>query len=82
MANLRGGLKSCRTSLTSSWRGSKGRIIRKDGKFVDIVEAKDADEEIKKVKEVHAGYLCCYTRSIYALVCDIANFYLLPVLLQ
>ncbi|MCD6220156.1 NTP transferase domain-containing protein [Candidatus Calescamantes bacterium] len=45
--------------------GSKGRIIRKDGKFVDIVEAKDADEEIKKVKEVHAGYLCCYTRSIY-----------------
>ncbi len=45
--------------------GSKGRIIRKEGKFIDIVEAKDAGEDIKHIKEVHAGYLCCYTRSIY-----------------
>ena len=27
--------------------GSKGRIIRKEGKFVDIIEARDADEETK-----------------------------------
>ena len=45
--------------------GTKGRIIRKDGVFVDIVEYKDADENIKKIKEVHAGYLCCYSRSIF-----------------
>ncbi|HPC28966.1 MAG TPA: NTP transferase domain-containing protein [Candidatus Ratteibacteria bacterium] len=45
--------------------GSKGRIIRKNGKFVDVVETKDADSEILKINEVNAGFIVCETRSIY-----------------
>ena len=48
--------------------GKKGRIIRKNGKFVDIVEYLDADEETRKIKEIHAGYLCCYSRSIFKML--------------
>jgi len=45
--------------------GSKGRIIRKNNKFVDVIEFKDADEKTRGIKEVNAGCLVCYTRSIY-----------------
>ena len=45
--------------------GSKGRIIRENGKFLDIIEAKDADEEIRKIKEVNTGFLVCSAGTIY-----------------
>jgi len=45
--------------------GSKGRIIRKNGKFVDVIEAKDAVSEVLKIKEVNAGFIVCEARSIY-----------------
>ena len=45
--------------------GSKGRVIREDGEFRNIVEARDASEEIKQIKEVHAGFLCAKSRYLY-----------------
>ncbi|HPP66386.1 MAG TPA: NTP transferase domain-containing protein [bacterium] len=45
--------------------GSKGRIIREKGKFARVIEAKDADPEILKIKEVNAGFLVCEAHSIY-----------------
>jgi len=45
--------------------GSKGRIIRENGKFFDIIEAKDAGEEILKIKEVNTGFLVCFAGTIY-----------------
>lgn len=44
---------------------SKGRVIRHEGKFVDIVEAKDADETTLAIREVNAGFIVCNTATIY-----------------
>ncbi len=35
-----------------------GRIVRQNGKIKAIVEFKDADDEIKKIKEVNPAYYC------------------------
>lgn len=53
--------------------GSKGRIIRKNGKFLKVVEAKDADQKTLKIKEVNAGFLVCEARSIYKQLRKISN---------
>jgi len=37
---------------------SKGRIVRKDGRFERIVEASDATGEELAIREVHAGFFC------------------------
>jgi len=45
--------------------GSKGRVIRIDGRFAGVIEAKDADETTLQIKEVNAGFIVCESRSIY-----------------
>ncbi|MCX7705784.1 MAG: NTP transferase domain-containing protein, partial [bacterium] len=45
--------------------GSKGRIVRINGKFIGVVEVKDANDEILKIKEVNAGFLVCESQTIY-----------------
>ncbi|MGB9642979.1 MAG: NTP transferase domain-containing protein [Candidatus Ratteibacteria bacterium] len=45
--------------------GSKGRVIRVDGKFTKVIEAKDADEKTLQIKEVNAGFIVCESDSIY-----------------
>lgn len=44
-----------------------GRIVRKDGKVVAIVEHKDASEEIKSIREVNTGILA--VRAAYLNEC-------------
>ncbi|MCM8821286.1 MAG: NTP transferase domain-containing protein [Candidatus Omnitrophica bacterium] len=53
--------------------GSKGRIIRINGRFSKVVEAKDADEEILKINEVNAGFIVCESESIYRELRKITN---------
>jgi len=53
--------------------GSKGRIIRIDGKFAKVVEAKDADKETLAIKEVNAGFIVCGSGSIYKELRKISN---------
>jgi len=45
--------------------GGKGRIIRQEGRFKDVIEVRDASEDIKKIKEVHAGFLCAKSKHLY-----------------
>lgn len=62
--NLDGILLSCEVKNSYAY----GRIIKKDGKVVDIVEEKDATEEQKKIKEINVGvYIFKYDKLIYAL---------------
>ncbi|HOK79243.1 MAG TPA: NTP transferase domain-containing protein [bacterium] len=53
--------------------GSKGRVVRIDGKFAGVVEAKDADEKILQIKEVNAGFIVCESNSIYQELRKIKN---------
>ena len=53
--------------------GSKGRIIRINGRFSKVVEAKDADEEILKINEVNAGFIVCESDSIYRELRKVTN---------
>lgn len=53
--------------------GSKGRIIRKNGKFERVVEARDADESILNIKEVNAGFIVCQSGSIFNQLRKIKN---------
>ncbi len=53
--------------------GSKGRIIRKNGKLTGVIEARDADPEILRIKEVNAGFIVCESRSIYKQLRKISN---------
>jgi len=49
-------------------RHQYGRIIKKDGNVVDVVEEKEATEEQKKIKEVNTGvYIFKYKSLIDAL---------------
>ncbi|MCX7704813.1 MAG: UDP-N-acetylglucosamine pyrophosphorylase, partial [bacterium] len=45
--------------------GSKGRIVRINGKFAGVVEVRDANKKILKIKEVNAGFLVCESKTIY-----------------
>ena len=47
---------------------TRGRIIRKDGKFKDIIEDKDATPEIRKIKEIHGGFLCAKIDNLFNLL--------------
>ncbi|MCM8816204.1 MAG: NTP transferase domain-containing protein [Candidatus Omnitrophica bacterium] len=53
--------------------GSKGRIIRVNGKFAGVVEVKDATEEILKIKEVNAGFIVCESETVYKELRKIKN---------
>lgn len=62
--NLDGILLSCEVKNSYAY----GRIIKKDGKVVNIIEEKDATEEEKKIKEINVGvYIFKYDKLIYAL---------------
>lgn len=43
----------------------KGRIIRKNGKFVGVIEYRDATEEQRKIKEVNSGFLCVKSENLF-----------------
>jgi len=43
-----------------------GRIVRgSDGNFIDIVEEKDADEEIKKISEINSGIYIVDNKNLF-----------------
>lgn len=42
-----------------------GRIVKENGKFIRIVEEKDADEEQKKIKEVNSGTYIFKSRYLF-----------------
>ena len=50
-----------------------GRIIKKDGKVVDIIEEKEATEEQKKIKEVNTGVYIFKYKSLVEAVEKIDN---------
>lgn len=53
--------------------GSKGRILRINGEFTGVIEAKDANEEILKINEVNAGFIICESDNIYRELRKIKN---------
>lgn len=50
-----------------------GRIVKENGKFIGIVEEKEATEEIKKIKEVNAGVYCCNSKELFKALDKIDN---------
>ncbi|MCR4942002.1 MAG: bifunctional UDP-N-acetylglucosamine diphosphorylase/glucosamine-1-phosphate N-acetyltransferase GlmU [Campylobacter sp.] len=50
-----------------------GRVLEKDGKVVDIIEQKDADETQKLIKRVNAGCYCFKTESLNKILPQISN---------
>ncbi|MGL5001285.1 MAG: bifunctional UDP-N-acetylglucosamine diphosphorylase/glucosamine-1-phosphate N-acetyltransferase GlmU [Cetobacterium sp.] len=58
--------KSTTTILTSIYQNpfGYGRILKKDGEVVGIIEEKEATDEIKKIKEVNAGVYCFESREL------------------
>lgn len=61
---LDGILLSCEVKNSYAY----GRIIKDNGKVVNIIEEKDATEEEKKIKEINVGvYIFKYDKLIYAL---------------
>ena len=43
-----------------------GRIIRKQNEILKIIEELDADDYIKKIKEVNAGTYCCKSNHLFS----------------
>ncbi len=52
-----------------------GRIVRKDNSdiLLDIVEHKDADEEIRKIAEINSGTFCFNSRDLFGALHEIGN---------
>jgi bifunctional UDP-N-acetylglucosamine pyrophosphorylase / glucosamine-1-phosphate N-acetyltransferase len=50
-----------------------GRMVRKDGKIVSIVEEKDADPETKQIKEINTGILVCPTPALKRWLTGLSN---------
>ena len=63
------------TILTSIYENpfGYGRIVKEDGLVKAIVEEKEADEEVKKIKEVNAGVYCFNSRELFAALSKINN---------
>lgn len=53
--------------------GNKGRIIRINGRFSGVVEAKDANDEILKIKEVNTGFIVAESKDLYKELRKIKN---------
>ncbi len=52
-----------------------GRIIRRNGSdiLLDIIEEKDADAEIKKIKEINSGTFCFNSRDLFETLDKVGN---------
>lgn len=51
-----------------------GRIVRdEDGRFREIVEQKDASEEIKQIKEICTGIYCYDTVKLFSALAQVGN---------
>ena len=50
-----------------------GRIVKENGNVVGIVEEKEANDEIKKIKEVNAGVYCCNSKELFKALDRIDN---------
>lgn len=50
-----------------------GRIVKKDGKVVAIVEEKEADEATKVIKEVNAGVYCFEAEDLFDALSKVDN---------
>lgn len=66
---------SVTTILTSIYNNpfSYGRIVKENGLVKAIVEEKEADAEIKKIKEVNAGVYCFKGRELFDALSKITN---------
>lgn len=69
------GNESVTTVLTSVYDNpfGYGRIIKRDGKVLGIVEEKEATDEEKKIKEVNAGVYCCNAKELFKALDKITN---------
>ncbi len=63
------------TILTSIYENPSGygRIVKDGEKVTAIIEEKEADEEIKKIKEVNAGVYCCNAKDLFAALSKVTN---------
>lgn len=66
---------SVTTILTSIYDNpfGYGRIVKENGLVKAIVEEKEADAEIKKIKEVNAGVYCFRGRELFDALSKITN---------
>ena len=66
---------SVTTILTSIYENpfGYGRIVKENGLVKAIVEEKEADAEIKKIKEVNAGVYCFKGRELFDALSKITN---------
>ncbi|SJZ82491.1 UDP-N-acetylglucosamine pyrophosphorylase [Cetobacterium ceti] len=63
------------TILTSEYDNpfGYGRIVKKDGQVVGIIEEKEASEEIKAIKEVNAGVYCFNSKELFEALSKVNN---------
>lgn len=63
------------TILTSIYENpfGYGRIIKENGLVKAIIEEKEANEEVKKIKEVNAGVYCFNSRELFKALSKINN---------
>ena len=63
------------TILTSIYENpfGYGRIVKKNGRVVSIVEEKEATQEIKQIKEVNAGVYCFNSLELFKALDKINN---------
>lgn len=63
------------TLLTSIYENpfGYGRIVKKDGKVISIIEEKEADDEIKKIREVNAGVYIFDSKELWKALSKIDN---------
>lgn len=63
------------TILTSIYENpfGYGRIVKKNGRVVSIVEEKEATQEIKQIKEVNAGVYCFNSQELFKALDKINN---------
>jgi bifunctional UDP-N-acetylglucosamine pyrophosphorylase / glucosamine-1-phosphate N-acetyltransferase len=50
-----------------------GRMVRKDGKIISIVEEKDADEATKQINEINTGIMACPTPALKRWLTKLSN---------
>ena len=50
-----------------------GRIVKENGKFLKIVEEKDADKEIKMIKEINTGIYIVKSQILFSLLKEVSN---------
>lgn len=50
-----------------------GRIIKKDGNVIAIIEEKEADEEIKRIDEINVGVFCFNSKELFTALSKISN---------